>query len=70
MTKSRKKKTSVPHINASVWLRDEENFTLVENLDHTPHSGSKFVIDGELWRVVEWTDRIECELVAHQGQRA
>lgn len=48
-------------INASVWLRDEGRFTLLEGLDHTPRVGEELMIDGQRWRVVEWTGRIECE---------
>ena len=63
MTKPRTKSALV--INASVWLRDEERFTILENLDHTQRPSEEFGIDGQLWRVVEWTDRVECERVVN-----
>ncbi len=31
-------------ISASVWLRDEVRFTILENLNHTPRPGEEFVI--------------------------
>ena len=50
-----------PHINASVWLKDANRFALLKNLEHTPRPGEILKVEGERWRVVEWTDRIECE---------
>lgn len=45
-------------------LNEKRNF-FVDHVDHTPRPGEVFEIDGERWRVVEWTDRIECELLAN-----
>ncbi len=56
-----RKKASALHINASVWLKGENRFALLKNLEHTPRAGEMLKVEGELWRVVEWTDRIECE---------
>jgi hypothetical protein len=36
-----------PVINASIWLKDEERFTILEDLDHTPRLGEEFEIDGQ-----------------------
>ena len=65
MTKPKKKPALV--VKASVWLRDEQIFTVLKDLDHTPRPGEEFVIDGELWQIVEWMDRIECERVANEA---
>jgi len=62
MSKLREKKL-VPDINASVWLKDDESFTVLQNLDHMPRPGEFLDVEGQLWRVVVWTDRIECEWV-------
>ena len=64
MTKPLQKKT-VLTINTLVWLKDESRFALLENLEHTPRPGEDLAIDGERWRVFEWTDRIECERVVN-----
>jgi len=64
MAELRRKKTALV-INASVWLKDEERFTLLENLQHTPRPGEEFEINGDRWQVVESTDRIECERVVN-----
>jgi hypothetical protein len=64
MAKPRKKELALV-INTFVWLRDEQRFTILENLDHTPRPGEELKVDGELWRVVEWTDRIECQRVVN-----
>jgi hypothetical protein len=42
-----------------VWLGGWPVF--LDGLDGTPQIGDRFGIDGEWWRVVEWTDRIVCE---------
>lgn len=62
MVKPRKTKPSIV-INASIWLKDEERFTILKNLDHTPRPGEILDVEGQLWWVVEWTDRIEFERV-------
>jgi hypothetical protein len=62
MAKPLQKKPSIV-INASIWLKDEQRFTILKNLDHTPRRGEILDVEGQLWRVVEWTDRIECERV-------
>jgi hypothetical protein len=43
----------------AVWLDHWPVF--LDGLDGLPHIGDRFEIDGEWWRVVEWTDRIVCE---------
>ena len=59
MAKPRKRRDLV--IKASVWLKDEGKFTLLESLDHTPRPGEELIIEGERWQVVAWRDRTECE---------
>ena len=63
MSKSKENPALV--LKASVWLCDEERFTLLEDPGHTLRLGEEFVIEGELWQVVTWTDRIECEWVVN-----
>ena len=61
---AKKKKSELdPLINGSVWLKDEERFTVLRNLEHTPRPGEILDVEGQLWRVVEWTNRIEGERV-------
>jgi hypothetical protein len=43
----------------AVWLDHRPVF--LDGLDGLPKIGDRFEIDGELWRVVAWTDRIICE---------
>ena len=50
--------------------KDKKRFAVVENLDHTSRSGEILDVEGQLWRVLEWTDRIECERVVSQGTDA
>ncbi len=38
MAKARKKASAL-HINASVWLKGENRFALLKNLEHTPRAG-------------------------------
>jgi hypothetical protein len=45
----------------AVWLGSWPVF--LDGLEGLPHIGDRFEIDGQLWRVVEWTDRIICERV-------
>ena len=52
-------------VGASLWLRDEYRFFHLTNLDHAPRPGEELEIEGELWRVAEWTNRIECERVVN-----
>jgi hypothetical protein len=50
-------------IRAAVWLRDDARFILLDGLDHTPRPGEVISLDGRKWRVIVWTDRIECEMI-------
>ena len=43
-----------------VWLRREDPLMLT-GLDEWPKIGDRYEIDGELWRVVEVSDRWVCE---------
>ena len=43
----------------AVWLDHWPVF--LDGLDGLPHIGDRFEIDGGLWRVVAWADRIICE---------
>ena len=43
----------------AVWLDTWPVF--LDGLDGLPHIGDRFEIDGELWRVVEISNRIVCE---------
>ena len=47
-----------PRCNA-LWLDHRPVF--LDGLEGLPHIGDRFEIDGQLWRVVEWSDRIICE---------
>jgi hypothetical protein len=60
ITKPRMKKPALT-INASIWLKDDQRFTFLKKLEHTPRPGEILDVEGQLWRVVEWTDRIEGE---------
>lgn len=59
-------------------LKDEKRIFVVENLKDGHQSLDRSVaflrwnpwVEGELWRIVKWTDRIECELVASYGTDA
>jgi hypothetical protein len=62
VVKPRSKKLALV-VNASVWLKGEDRFMLAKKLDHTPRPGEILDVEGQLWRVVEWTDRIGCERV-------
>ena len=64
MAKPRKKRPALD-INSLVWLKEKSRFALLENLEHTPRPKEILEIEGQLWRVVEWTDRIECERVVN-----
>jgi len=55
----------VPAINASIWLKDAQRFTILQSLDHSPTPGEILAIEEERWRVVEWIDQIECERVVN-----
>ncbi len=50
---------------STLHLKDDWFFVFVKGLDDIPHVGTKIVIDGERWRVVEWTDKVECERVTN-----
>ena len=50
-------------LGTSLWLKDEKRYVFVNHVDHTPRSGGEAEMEGEHWRVVEWTDRIKCELL-------
>jgi len=34
-------------------------------LNRWPWVGNRHLVEGQLWRVVEWTDRIVCELLTN-----
>lgn len=55
-------------INASVWLRDEQSFTVVENLDHTPRMREDSAIATGRWAINGRMDRMSCDRVVSQGQ--
>ena len=53
------------NIKSVLYLRDENYFVFVKGLECHPPFGAEVVIDEELWRVVECTDRVECERVVN-----
>jgi hypothetical protein len=50
---------------SAIYLKDDCRYVLLTGLDEIPRVGTEVVIDGESWRLVEWTDRVECERVVN-----